>query len=134
MNRIFVYGSLLSGMGNSHFLENSQKLGDDITPNGFSLVDLGYFPGALKANYGIIKGEVYEVDDNTFKRINQLEGYNEANPTKGLYNRIEIDTTFGKAFMYIYNNVYNSNDFTFVEDGDWRTYYNKYKVRHEAFR
>lgn len=124
MHKVFVYGSLLSGMGNHPLLEKSKLLGTTASPKGFSMIDLGYFPGVIEApDEGSVLGEVYEVDDATLLRLDRLEGYNSSNPGFGLYSRKEIDTEFGKAIIYIYNNHYGrvSNS---VANGDWRTHYN----------
>ena len=124
MHKVFVYGSLLSGMGNHRLLAESSFVGISHSPTGFGLIDLGYFPGAIRANDDKrIIGEVYEVDDVTLQRLDRLEGYNANRPESGLYNRIEIMTKFGSAFMYIYNHgtIRTTND---VTDGDWKAYYN----------
>jgi len=121
MHKVFVYGSLLSEMGNHSLLGNSEKLGDSKSPTGFKMVDLGYFPGVIKSEdgVGVVVGEVYEVDDDTMRRLDRLEGYNSINPQNGFYNRIEIDTDFGKAFMYTVNHGFIRGD-KFVENGDWK--------------
>ena len=132
MNKVFVYGSLLSGMGNHSLLGNSKKLGESKSPAGFKMVDLGYFPGVVKSEDGIgdVVGEVYEVDDDTMRRLDRLEGYNSINPDNGFYNRIEINTDFGTAFMYTVNHGFTRGG-KFVENGDWKAYFklktNKYQ-------
>lgn len=126
MNKVFVYGSLLSGMGNHGLLANSRCLGETKSPARFSMLDLGYFPGVIKNEQGeSIIGEVYEIDDNTLRHLDQLEGYRIMNPEGGLYNREEIETEFGVAYIYTYNNNYGRKLDSFVFGGDWRTYYNK---------
>jgi gamma-glutamylcyclotransferase (GGCT)/AIG2-like uncharacterized protein YtfP len=126
MNKVFVYGSLLSGMGNHSLLSNSKKLGDSKSPTGFKMVDLGYFPGVVKSEDGVgdVVGEVYEVDDDTMRRLDRLEGYNSSNPENGFYNRIEIDTIFGSAFIYTINRSFIRNH-NFVKNGDWKVHYSK---------
>jgi gamma-glutamylcyclotransferase (GGCT)/AIG2-like uncharacterized protein YtfP len=130
MHKVFVYGSLLSGMGNHGLLSTSKKIGDTRSPRNFNMIDLGYYPGVMQDSHsdGVVLGEVYEIDDITLARLNRLEGYIETDPKRGLYDRIEIDTEFGKAFIYIYNDRYGREGSNKVENGDWRTYYtNKFK-------
>jgi len=124
MNKVFVYGSLLSGLGNHGLLVESTKLGETKSPKLFSMVDLGWFPGVILNNDNPIeiKGEVYEVDENTLKRLDRLEGFVATNPKFGMYDRLEIDTEFGKAYIYVYNNIHK-NSRNFVESGDWKTYF-----------
>jgi gamma-glutamylcyclotransferase (GGCT)/AIG2-like uncharacterized protein YtfP len=134
MHKVFVYGSLLSGMGNHRLLEKSKKLGLSHSPKGFGMIDLGYFPGAIRLDgtENRIIGEVYEVDDYTLARIDGLEGYRPSQPDRGLYNRLEIDTDFGKAFIYIFN-IRRDQPSTIIEKGDWRSYFNQkvYKYHQE---
>ena len=126
MYKVFVYGSLLSGMGNHPLLGNSKKLGISRSPKGFKMLDLGHFPGVVRSEDGIgdVVGEVYEVGDDTLRGLDRLEGYNSSNPENGFYNRIEIETDLGKAFMYTINRGFCGRK-EFVENGDWRTYYNQ---------
>ena len=125
MHKVFVYGSLLSGMGNHDILANSKLLGATNSPRRFLMVDLGYFPGVIEDDFmgDSVIGEVYEVDDVTLNRLNRLEGYNEILPSGGMYDRKEIDTEFGKALIYIYNHSHSAS--RLVEKGDWRNHYNK---------
>jgi gamma-glutamylcyclotransferase (GGCT)/AIG2-like uncharacterized protein YtfP len=132
MNKVFVYGSLLSGMGNHVLLSDtkSKMLGECRTPRQFAMIDLGYFPGIVPAEKEPVEilGEVYEVDDETLHRLDRLEGYNSSNPSYGLYNRIEIDTEFGKAFVYTYNNRHGFIPSRLVADGDWRKHVRNTKL------
>jgi gamma-glutamylaminecyclotransferase len=123
MHKVFVYGSLLKGCGNHSLLGDSRLLGVTRTPKGFDMFDLGVFPGTIPG-LGTVTGEVYEVSDETLRRLDRLEGYNSTAPDSGLYNRIEIDTEFGKSYIYIYNNTYGRK-MNPVENGDWRTHYTK---------
>jgi gamma-glutamylcyclotransferase (GGCT)/AIG2-like uncharacterized protein YtfP len=126
MHKVFVYGSLLSGMGNHGLLGDSEKLGISHSPEGFEMIDLGAFPGAIKTGNPDVKiiGEVYKVTDDTLSRLDRLECYNHIDGSKGLYDRLEIDTKFGTAYIYIFNNRYGKPRST-VEDGDWKSYYTR---------
>jgi len=124
MHKVFVYGSLLRGLGNHRLLSDSTFLGEAATKPYFLMVDLGYFPGLIEDIDGVsIKGEVYEVSDEILHRLDMLEGFREHDPKNGLYNRKEIVTQFGTALVYIYNHhnrVYTSD--RLVKDGDWRSH------------
>jgi gamma-glutamylcyclotransferase (GGCT)/AIG2-like uncharacterized protein YtfP len=123
MTKVFVYGSLLSGLGNHGLLEDATFLGKTKTPRGFAMLDLGWFPGVIHSDVheAPVLGEVYEVDDDTLKRLDRLEGYRHEEPDSGLYNKATIETEFGEAIIYIYNNHYGRGNI--VSDGDWRSYY-----------
>ena len=78
LETIFVYGTLRKGMGNHHLLEGSGFLG-----MGETVVRYGMYvlPGGIpyvKRRSGmkaVIVGEVYEVDEDTLRRIDRLEGH-----------------------------------------------------------
>jgi gamma-glutamylcyclotransferase (GGCT)/AIG2-like uncharacterized protein YtfP len=130
MNKVFVYGSLLRGEGNHKLLRNSELLGETTTPEGFGIIDLGWFPGAIRTEKGKVVGEVYEVDDETLNRLDSLEGYNRRDPLEGLYNRIEIDTEYGTAYMYLYNDRFMIRHMPTIEEGNWKKHLRKYeKIR-----
>lgn len=126
MTKVFVYGSLLSGLGNHPLIESSHFLGKAISPKEFSMIDLGWFPGiipAIEGNAVEIVGEVYEVDDSTLQRLDRLEGYRPERPTSGLYNKTTIETEFGPAVAYVYN--FGGKDISperLVKSGDWKTH------------
>lgn len=127
MHKVFVYGSLLSGLGNHRLLESSKLIGNAITPPEFIMIDLGSFPGVVHVleSGSTVVGEVYEVDDITMKRLDRLEGYNEEHPSHGLYNRMKIPTEFGDAFIYTFNDMFGKGIVDPIENGDWKSYYGK---------
>lgn len=116
---ICVYGSLRRGMGNHRLLEKSTFLGEFYTNPEYELYDLGSFPGVKTNGNTSILTEVFEVNDYESDRVDSLEGYKEGiKPT--FYDKIYIDTPFGKAGMYIYmGKVYEPNK---IESGDWVKY------------
>lgn len=119
MNQIFVYGTLLSGQGNNRrFLQNdeSKLIGESIIL-GFTMHDLGAFPALVEQDMGlsdgenIIHGEVWEVSDEVFQSLDYLEGY------PRFYNRKEVETEFGQAWVYFCN---NAQDDPIIESGNWK--------------
>ena len=124
---VAVYGSLVSQMHNhNYYLSDSKLLGKFNTGPEYTLHSLGSFPGLKLNGETSIVMEVYKVDDTTLKRLNQLEGYR-PNETPTFYDRIEIDTPWGKAFTYIYVNPLSKD--SIVESGDWK----KYKTEEESW-
>lgn len=100
--RVFVYGTLMKGnttRGLDQF-PGSKFVGSAVTSSStYSMYDLGAFPAACLTGDNAIKGEVWEVDENTFHVLDRIEGY----PT--LYNRKIIDTSHGRAWMYYMPNI-----------------------------
>jgi gamma-glutamylcyclotransferase (GGCT)/AIG2-like uncharacterized protein YtfP len=95
--RVFVYGTLKRGQSNHGLLINEQYIGADcITMNG-RMIDLGAFPGVVRdqQDEGTIRGEVYEVCEDTLNALDWLEGH----PT--FYRRDKYKTATGiRCWMY----------------------------------
>ena len=117
---VAVYGSLRRGMGNhQYYLSSSEYKGTFSTEPEYTLHSLSYYPGLkLDGNTSIVM-EVYEVDEETLKNLNRLEGYYPGEKST-FYDRIEINTPWGKAFTYIYVNELSKD--SIVESGDWVAY------------
>lgn len=110
MHLVFVYGTLRQGEANHHYLAGSQRLGMWVTPPSYALHDLGPYPG-LSAGQQSIQGEVYQVDDSTLAQLDILEDV----PVE--YRRENIDTPYGLAWIYIYQDTSRLN--SLIESGDW---------------
>ena len=117
---VAVYGSLRSGMGNhQYYLSDSEYKGTFSTEPEYTLHSLQWYPGLkLNGNTSVVM-EVYEVDEEVLKTLNRLEGYRYGEPAT-FYDRIEINTPWGKAFTYIYVNELSKD--SIVESGDWVAY------------
>lgn len=109
----FVYGSLLKGFGNHRVIADAKFLGEHITDEKYTLVNLGAFPGVVEKGETAIIGEVYEVTDDIFASLDRLEGY------PSFYGRNQIDTAYGKAWIYLLPKSYLS--YSKVFSGNWRT-------------
>lgn len=84
MNTIFVYGTLLRGLGLHDALAQSDYLG--LATIRGQLVDLGYYPGLISGNDAVV-GEVYRVDSSTLQQLDHIEGYNPQNHANSHYLR-----------------------------------------------
>jgi gamma-glutamylcyclotransferase (GGCT)/AIG2-like uncharacterized protein YtfP len=126
-HKVAVYGSLLSGFGNhTYFLEgDATKLSETKTASDeYVMVSLGGFPGVIDCTSeakGKILVEIYEVDSETLRRLDGLEGH------PNFYERKLLDFEDGTtAWMYIYQ---GSRGGAIEKDsnGDysWRKYYAK---------
>jgi gamma-glutamylcyclotransferase (GGCT)/AIG2-like uncharacterized protein YtfP len=122
---VACYGSLRKKMHNHHYyLSDADYKGTFTTEPEYTLHSLSAYPGLkLNGNHSVVM-EVYEVDEDTLKNLNRLEGYR-PNETSTFYDRIEINTPWGKAFTYIY--VSELSKESIVESGDWCEFKNKEK-------
>ena len=122
MNKVFVYGTLLSGFANhEYYLKNAEnaKLVKMDTLPGFAMYDLGGFP-AIKAKEGSkVIGEVYDVDDEVLGGLDHLEGVH-----RGFYNRIVATTDSGvEVFVYVLD---DADKYQPISEGDYRSHRKRY--------
>lgn len=125
MNTVAVYGSLRSGMGNHVLLEHVQEHKTGVIA-GYDMYSCGGFPAIVPAKDGAVAVEVYEVDDATLRRLDQLEGY--SNGYNGFYDRttervVLDDGDVAEAYVYFMHEAPSSIR---VESGDWKEFKNKY--------
>lgn len=114
-----VYGTLRQGFGNHRLLDNEHcvLMGTQLTDPAFKMVSLGGFPGVIP-NEGMqeITIEVYQVNSKKVEQqLDWLEGY------PRFYQKMEIDTQWGKANMYILSEE-KYGDLPLVESGDWKQF------------
>ena len=80
---IFVYGSLKLGYALHYLLEGQSFRGPATTCPLYRIFDLGSYPGLVDWPEGLaVQGELYEVDAECLKRLDEAEGVDE-----GLYAR-----------------------------------------------
>lgn len=110
MNKVAVYGSLRKNMGNHGFLVNGELLSVEEV-KGFRMYSLGAFPAIVyNGGQNLVTVEVYEVDDDTFRSLDMLEGY------PSLYDRAEVETSQGMVWVYYQHEPPST---TIVASGDW---------------
>ena len=72
---VFVYGSLKRGHVLHHLLESQPCHGHATTKPFYRLFDLGSYPGLVEWPEGLaIQGEVYRIDAECLRRLDEAEG------------------------------------------------------------
>jgi gamma-glutamylcyclotransferase (GGCT)/AIG2-like uncharacterized protein YtfP len=94
-NRVFVYGTLKRGQRNDHYLHAAEFVGHFTTTSSYSMFVFDDYPAVCLHGRHPIRGEIYHVSDEQFRLLDELEWYPD------FYQRIEIPTDFGDAWMYI---------------------------------
>jgi len=116
---VFVYGSLRGGSARSMSIRFPEaKFIGDAKVSG-SLYDLGPYPGLLlnEAN-SLVVGEVYEVDDELLKQLDQFEA-----SSNYLRKQVEIRLGAQRRMCWTYEpdpNFYSLD--TPIASGDWLEY------------
>jgi len=100
--QLAVYGTLKRGFCNAHWLSGARFVGEDRLP-AIRLHDLGPYPGAVALPSRGVPVEVYALTVAHLRRIDELEDYDAAQPSRGLYDRRPFRTRFGTAWVYLYN-------------------------------
>jgi gamma-glutamylcyclotransferase (GGCT)/AIG2-like uncharacterized protein YtfP len=109
-HRVFVYGTLKSGLWNNGLLAGIAHT-DAVTKDKYKMQS-GRVPFLLAGDVAQVRGEVYEVDDHVLRRLDLLEGYDPGHHGRGTYNREKIDVLLrsdngfnrpAKAYAYIVN-------------------------------
>lgn len=104
INKVFVYGTLKKGntlrgidkFGDAEFVGNATT-----TKSDYNMYTLGAFPAVTMNGEHSVTGEVWEVDQETFQVLDQIEGYPD------FYDRSIISTTAGDAWMYHITDIGN---------------------------
>lgn len=118
---VFIYGSLRRGSARSMSLRfpNATFIAEAVVRG--SLYDLGEYPGALtNDSNSVIIGEVYEVDDELLKKLDDFEA-------SSSYRRQQVEITLGThrttGWIYVPEDKTESySQRTLIESGDWIEY------------
>lgn len=99
--KVFVYGTLLRGESNhGAFLSGSRFVCHAELP-GYGLYNVEDYPGAVPEESKRVKGEVYEVDQATLRRLDWLEDEGD------LYTRREVTVETAEGPMEVLVYVWN---------------------------
>lgn len=102
---VLVYGTLRPG--------NTEP----VTITGFSMFDLGWFPGIRPDPKGSVVCERVPVkDDQHLAQLDRYEGHYPDDPKASLYLR----ETIGDDYIYVYNG--DPHEDRLVVGGDWLAY------------
>ncbi|WP_117235809.1 gamma-glutamylcyclotransferase family protein [Vibrio maerlii] len=107
---VFVYGTLRQGESNHHYLRESEYLGRFETTSDYALYDLGEYPGLIKGHQTVV-GEVYRITAEVLNQLDILEDI----PNE--YRREKIDTPYGSAWIYLYQQSIQHDEE--IVSGDW---------------
>ena len=110
--KLFVYGTLREGEHRHDLLEGAPLVASTKTEPGFSLINLGDYPGMRPGGAGCVYGEIYAINASLLPVLDEYEDY----PT--LYDRVPIQLANGvTALTYLLLMDTNS---PVIESGDWK--------------
>ncbi len=94
-SQVFVYGTLKRGQRNHHYLAQADYVGRHVTDECFGMYAFDDYPAVTQMGSDAVSGEIYRVNPQQFEILDELEWY------PRFYQRIEIATDYGCAWMYI---------------------------------
>ena len=95
---IFVYGSLKRGFALHPLLQGQPCLGNAATAPLYRLFDLGSYPGLVEWPDGLaIRGEVYRVDSDCLRRLDEAEGVAERHYVR---REVLLQTDYGNCNVH----------------------------------
>lgn len=102
----------------SIYLSDSEFVGNGRLMN-YALFNLGYYPGIIRREGCEVIGEVFEVDENTKRRIDMLESEG------SLYFAIEAEVFLNnnercQALVYVYGHDVDESDYIPAGQQPWR--------------
>lgn len=113
---IAVYGTLRQGCGNNRLIKDADFMGTFKSEPVYSMYSLGGFPGLKENGSTAITLEVYAVNTEEARNVDNLEGYSKG-VTPYFYDKKNIETPWGVAGIYIY--VREPNEDRLITSGDW---------------
>lgn len=121
-HHVFVYGTLRRGDCRFEAPGFLEVLYEEAYLPGYTLHDLGAFPGILPGP-GVVRGEIHVYKD--LATLDRIEGFNEKHPQRSLYlrRRVEVEplpSEVTDAWVYVLNQQgYTSELPPIIESGDW---------------
>jgi gamma-glutamylcyclotransferase (GGCT)/AIG2-like uncharacterized protein YtfP len=109
--RVAVYGTLKRGgrlHGNMEAIK--AKFIEEVDLKGFEMYHLGGYPAIIEKKDGVIKAEVFEIDEIGLSRLDRVEGY------PHLYQRQLTE----HGFVYFMQNKAYVAHAPVIEDGNWK--------------
>jgi len=122
---VFVYGTLRRGQYRDITnLEGVTAVGDGTISGQIFSVAGGAFPGLALSDKGTVVGEVYQVIPEVLKRLDDIEGYREADPSSSFYLRKKVNVTMAdgtakETWAYEAGRMAKGVFGPLIEGGDW---------------
>ncbi|RAL26702.1 gamma-glutamylcyclotransferase family protein [Thermoflavimicrobium daqui] len=127
---LFVYGSLRKGMKYHHLLQGAKLITLSAWIRGLLYDTRQGYPGLTPGN-GHVIGEIYHINKQILKRVDQLEDYYGPQDPRNLYERNELYVNtkeYGKirSFVYTYKmEQWLKQKGIYITEGDWVQYMTK---------
>ena len=128
--KLFVYGTLLEGERNHRVLEGSQLLYRGITLEAIMYDTGDGYPAIELSQHSKVIGNVYEVPDNLWVNLDELEGYT-GDPHTDLYTKqmVNLKTKDGDLDAVVYTVSDETMKKVIIPSGDWIAYRKSQEIK-----
>lgn len=111
--KVFIYGTLMKNMRNNYLLDDSKYIGDAYILD-YALYAISWFPGIKRKDGYKVYGEIYEINEETKKRLDYYEGVD-----SGLYKHTETIAYLGnkQEKVYFYEYLGSVNEDKLIRNG-----------------
>lgn len=121
--KLFVYGTLCWGESNHHVLKEATRYSERASILAV-MYDTGCgYPAVELSESSIVIGEVYEVPDQLWPALDELEGYR-GNSQTDLYNKVIVNAQMGSEEIetVVYTICDERMKKKIISSGDWIEY------------
>ncbi|MFO0659339.1 MAG: gamma-glutamylcyclotransferase [Polyangiaceae bacterium] len=112
---VFVYGTLMRGEPNHHYLAHAQYLGMARSEPVYALVHLGSYPGLLPSGTASVLGELYAINESERDALDVLEGHPRA------YRRMPLELKGATGVEGYLLRQAKYRRFPEIASADWRS-------------
>ena len=125
---VFVYGTLMKGMGNEHVIASFPHENFPATVSNVDMFNVGSFPALVKGTHSY-HGELVVFDpsvDETmlYAYMDRLEGYHKDRESESMYLRVPITVCVNgeqvETEVYLWN--YSLNGLKFIDPAMFKSY------------
>ena len=123
MHHVFVYGTLRKEQTNAHFMQGAICIADRAWTYGKLFDTNEGYPAMTYSNEEKVYGEVYEVNDDILRKLDELEEYT-GNAETDIYNRItqKVYAADREIEAYVYIAQDKKMILKVIDSGDWVEY------------
>lgn len=122
---VFVYGTLRRFQSNSHLLDDAKLVASQCWTRGQLYASPYGYPIMMKSDEGRVYGELYQIDSEQLKKVEDLveyKGPNQDNLNERIQQPIYSDTGTKKAFIYVFSKNMKIGSLPLIGGGDWSVY------------
>jgi len=113
---VFVYGTLCRGMMLHKHLANSRFIEEGAVSG--TLYDLGCYPALSLRGEGLVGGEIWEIDEDTLKVLDLVEGYDGSSCSLFIRKKVDIASDSGlHTGVYVYVGNMNFDGCDIIRNG-----------------